>query len=102
VGTFVTTPTVTAESATIHIRSTVTNESATEAKLSLRVRLTGPSGSAVLSGKAINSEQLLILAPGDTADMDAETTLPKPDRWDSTTRDVHRSRNAAARWQSCR
>jgi beta-galactosidase len=81
-GTFVTTPAVSAESATIHIRSTVTNESATDAKLSLRVRLTGPSGSAVLAGKAITSSQLLVLSPGDTADMDAETTLPKPDRWD--------------------
>jgi beta-galactosidase len=81
-GTVVTTPAVSAESATIHVRSTVTNESATDAKLSLRVRLTGPGGSAVLAGKTINSAQLLVLAPGDTADMDAETTLPRPDRWD--------------------
>jgi beta-galactosidase len=62
-GTFVTTPAVSAESATIHVRSTVTNESATDAKLSLRVRLTGPGGSAVLAGKTINSAR----CPGPTA-----------------------------------
>ena len=79
-GTFVTTPTVTAESATIHIRSTVTNESATEAKLSLRVRL--PDRAAAPFFRQSATRATLILAPGDTADMDAETTLPKPDRWD--------------------
>ena len=42
-GTFVTTPDVSAESARIHIRTTVTNESAAPAHLSLRVRLTGPN-----------------------------------------------------------
>jgi beta-galactosidase len=81
-GTFVTTPAVMADSATIHIRSTVTNESATAAKLSLRVQLTGPNGSAVLAGKDISSAQPLDLAPGATADLNAETTIANPDRWD--------------------
>ena len=81
-GTFVTTPAVMADSATIHIRSTVTNESATAAKLSLWVQLTGPNGSAVLAGKDISSAQPLDLAPGATADLNAETTIANPDRWD--------------------
>ena len=81
-GTFVTTPAVMADSATIHIRSTVTNESATAAKLSLRVQLTAPNGSAVLAGKDISSAQPLDLAPGATADLNAETTIANPDRWD--------------------
>jgi len=81
-GTFVTTPAVMAGSATIHIRSTVTNESAAAAKLSLRVQLTGPNGSAVLAGKDISSTQPLDLAPGATADLDAEAAIANPDRWD--------------------
>jgi len=81
-GTFVTTPSVMVDSATIHVRSTVTNESAATAKLSLRVRLTAPNGSAVLAGKEISSAQTLDLAPGANGDLEAETTLPKPDRWD--------------------
>src|SRR5579863_3256091 len=47
-GTFVTTPNVTANSATVHVRTTVTNESAEPANLSLRVRITGPNGAPVL------------------------------------------------------
>lgn len=81
-GTFVTTPAVSADAATIHIRSTVTNESATPANLSLRIRLTAPNGTAVLAGKQISSLQALSVAPGASADLDAEATLPKPDRWD--------------------
>jgi beta-galactosidase len=80
-GTFVTTPSVSASSATIHIRSTVTNESEAGANVSLRVRLTGPNG-AVVSTKDISSGSPTNVTPGATADLDAETTLPKPDRWD--------------------
>jgi beta-galactosidase len=81
-GTFVTTPSVEADSATIHIRSTVTNESAASAKLSLRVQLTAPNGSAVLAGKEISSAHPLDLAPGANGDLEAETTISNPDRWD--------------------
>jgi beta-galactosidase len=81
-GTFVTTPAVSAESATIHVRSTVTNESATAAKLTLRVRLVAPNGTSIVTTKKITSAQPLTVAPGATTDLDAETTIPKPDRWD--------------------
>jgi len=81
-GTFVTTPDVNAASAVIHIRSTVTNESAGHASLSLRVRITAPNGTSVLANKQIASDLPLDVSPGATADLDAETTLPKPDRWD--------------------
>ena len=81
-GTFVTTPDVSADSATIHVRSTVTNESASPANLSLRVRLTAPNGTAITTTKPISSTAPLSLSPGATADLNAETKLPKPDRWD--------------------
>jgi beta-galactosidase len=80
-GTFVTTPSVMADSATIHVRSTVTNESATDAKLSLRVRLTAPNGSAIKTTKPIASEATDVAA-GATADLNAETSISNPDRWD--------------------
>src|ERR1039458_855248 len=81
-GTFVTTPEVSAAAATIHITATVTNESAAPVNLSLRVRITGPNGAPVLAGKEISSNQPLQVFPRATADLDAETVLPKPDRWD--------------------
>ncbi len=81
-GTFVTTPEVTAAAATIHITTTVTNESAAPANLSLRVRITGPNGASVLAGKEISSAEPVYISPRATTDLDAETTLPKPDRWD--------------------
>jgi beta-galactosidase len=80
-GTFVTTPKVSAESATIHIRSTVTNGSSASAKLALLVQFTTPSGDVVLTTKPIGSVPTVIAA-GATADLDAETTIPSPDRWD--------------------
>ena len=80
-GTFVTTPSVSADSATIHIRATATNESTAAAKLSLRVRLTGPNGATITTMKPITSEATEI-APGATADLNAETTISHPDRWD--------------------
>lgn len=81
-GTAVTTPGVSAGSATIHVRSTVTNESATPVNLSLRVRLTAPNGSPILAAKNISSVQPLYVSPGAVADLDVEATLPRPDRWD--------------------
>jgi beta-galactosidase len=60
----------------------VTNESAAAAKLSLRVQLTAPNGRTVLAGKTAQLEQPLVLAPGTTADLNAETTIANPDRWD--------------------
>jgi beta-galactosidase len=79
-GTFVTTPSVSAQSATVHVRSTAINESAAQAALSLQVRVLGPNGAAVL--KPIASAAPISLAPGATGDLEAETTLPSPDRWD--------------------
>lgn len=79
-GTFVTTPAVSAEQATVHIRTTVTNESSTAQRVSLRVQLTGPTGAS--AGKAYESAAAVTIAPGASADLDGETTVAKPDLWD--------------------
>jgi beta-galactosidase len=81
-GTFVTTPDASAASANVHVRTTVTNESAAGESLSLRVHITGPNGLPVPSMKDASSGQPLSIAPGATADLDAELVVPKPDRWD--------------------
>jgi beta-galactosidase len=81
-GTYVTTPNVSATAATVHIRTTVTNESAAGANLTLRVHLTGPNGAPMLATKDVTSIVPLYISPGATADLDAETIIPRPDRWD--------------------
>ncbi|MDR3744901.1 MAG: glycoside hydrolase family 2 TIM barrel-domain containing protein [Acidobacteriaceae bacterium] len=77
-GTFVTTPAVSAESATLHIRTTVTNESATAASLSLHLQLAAPNGTLISTFDTAP----VVVAPGASADLDAETKLARPDRWD--------------------
>ncbi len=77
-GTFVTTPQVSAQSATIHVRSTITNQSRSPSPVSLSITLLSPAGRPV---KTFTSPAATI-APGDTADLDTETSIPTPDRWD--------------------
>jgi beta-galactosidase len=80
-GTFVTTPEANAASVTVHVRSTVTNESATAVKLSLSVRLIGPNGAPIAGMKDVSSVAPVSVAPGASTDLEAEVTVPKPDRW---------------------
>ena len=80
-GTFVTTPKVTAESATIHVRTTVKNDSDAPANVSMLVTLNLPNGKPLLTYIPITSKPSLI-APHSSADLDAEISLPHPKRWD--------------------
>ena len=80
-GTFVTTPNVTANSATVHVRSTITNESSTPATLSLEVNITGPGGASVPTDEIATAAPVTV-APGAAADINAESIVPNPDRWD--------------------
>jgi beta-galactosidase len=78
-GTFVTTPIVSGTSATIHIRSTVVNDSAVSTTFSLLVQLRSPNGVIVASKKIVSSTA--DVPAGGIADLDAEAILPHPDRW---------------------
>jgi beta-galactosidase len=80
-GTFVTTPNVTADSAAVHVRTTVINESSAPAVLSLDMHITGPGGATVPTDD-ISTAAPVTVAPGATADLNAETVVPNPDRWD--------------------
>ncbi|MEO7578900.1 MAG: glycoside hydrolase family 2 TIM barrel-domain containing protein, partial [Massilia sp.] len=75
-GTFVTTPAVSGERATVHVRSTL--QSPGGGTYALAVSLVGPDGkvAASFNGKPVT------LKAGASADLDAETVLAKPDRWD--------------------
>lgn len=77
-GTFVTTPSVSAGSATIHVRSTVDNQSTAPSTIRLQVSLIAPDGRRV---KTFTSAPQTIAARADS-DLNAETTIPNPDRWD--------------------
>ena len=80
-GTFVTTPQVSAASATVHVRTTVTNDSGQDVTVTLAPELTSPTGAHVVIKPAFSSKPTTIPAH-DTVDLDAETTIPTPDRWD--------------------
>jgi len=77
-GTFVTTPSVSAGSASIHVRSTVTNQSTISSTVSLRVSLIAPNGHLV---KTFSSAPGTIGARAHV-DLEAETSITNPDRWD--------------------
>ncbi len=77
-GTFVTTPSVSAASASIHVRSIVTNQSATSSAVRLRVDLIAPDGRLV---KTFSSAPRTIAARAQS-DLEAETSIANPDRWD--------------------
>jgi beta-galactosidase len=80
-GTFVTTPEVSAESATVHVRSTVQNESDSPSTVTLSVELQLPNGSVLHTYKPIASKPVTI-EPHATSNLDVEFTVPHPDRWD--------------------
>src|SRR6185437_14587388 len=77
-GTFVTTPFVSTGAASIHIRSTVTDQSTTSSTVRLQVSLIAPDGRLV---KTFSSVPRTIAARAST-DLEAETTIANPDRWD--------------------
>jgi beta-galactosidase len=77
-GTFVTTPKVSATSATVHVRATVTNESDAPAIVTLSAELTSPHKTHL----RVAPTRPTTIAPHVTQDLDLEATVPNPDRWD--------------------
>lgn len=77
-GTFVTAPQVSAASATIHVRSSMINQSATPAAVRLQVALVAPNGHRVKSF----TSPVTTVGAGATSGLDAQATISQPDRWD--------------------
>ena len=80
-GTFVTTPKVSTESASIHVRVTVTNDSDKSASISIAPELISPTGVHLTAEPTFHSKPTTI-PPHESADLDVETNISHPDRWD--------------------
>jgi beta-galactosidase len=80
-GTFITTPKVSVESATIHVRVTVTNDSNNPTSVSIAPELLNPTGAHLTTEPAFHSKPTTIPAH-ESADLEVETTIPHPNRWD--------------------
>ena len=77
-GEFVTTPQVSAAQATVHVQTTVTNQSESPRQVSLRISLLDPAGKT--AGQAETASQTL--APGSSAQFDQDIAVNNPQRWD--------------------
>jgi beta-galactosidase len=78
-GTFVTTPKVSAESATVHVRTTVQNDSDKAANITLDI--TQVDGLPLALGALIAAKPARI-APHTSVDLETEFTVPHPGLWD--------------------
>jgi len=77
-GEYVTTPQVSATQATVHIQTTVTNETDVARPTAVHVTLLDPSGKD--AGQSESAPQTL--APGGSAQFDQDIVLPNPQLWD--------------------
>ncbi len=78
-GTFVTTPSVDEQAATVRVRSTVENHRGTEAEAVAEVVLLGPAGQPVADGA---KEAHIVLPPNGTGVLDQSFVITGPQRWD--------------------
>lgn len=77
--TFVTTPEVKADSAQVHVRSTVQNHTGAKITAHVRVELIDPDGNA--AGQA---DQSLAIDPKGSREIEQDFRIQKPQRWDIT------------------
>lgn len=77
-GTFVTTPRISANQATVHVRSTIVNQSAAAREISLRIEL---RDAANRLAQTANTKAVTIAA-GTSANIDQDLVVAKPVLWD--------------------
>ncbi|MBN1973823.1 MAG: DUF4982 domain-containing protein [Sedimentisphaerales bacterium] len=77
-GTFVTTPKITADAASVHVRSTVVNQSDTSRDVSLMVNILGPDGISVATAET----KAQPVPAGKTIDFEQDVTVNNPKLWD--------------------
>lgn len=87
-GTFVTTPQVAAEQATVHVRNTIINEGKEARSVSVQTLLIGPNGTTT-SGPASAAKSI---APGQTADFEQDIAVAKPAIWDPASPNMYQAR----------
>ncbi|HTQ38804.1 MAG TPA: glycoside hydrolase family 2 TIM barrel-domain containing protein [Pirellulales bacterium] len=80
---YVTTPKISADEATIHVHSTVTNQSDRPGEFVVETNLLDPEGKP--AGPKMAGEinyPVKKISPGETAEFDQDLTVPKPQLWD--------------------
>jgi beta-galactosidase len=77
-GTFVTTPRVSSNRATVHVRSTVINQSNSARDVSLRIELHGPDTRLV---RTVQTKSISVAAGG-AGDIEDDLEVTDPQRWD--------------------
>jgi beta-galactosidase len=85
--TFVTTPKVTDEEATVAVKTTIVNSGEKERLVRLRVWLSDPDGNSVGEFETVPRK----LAPGETAELGGEVVVKTPLRWDVETPRLYRA-----------
>ncbi len=76
-GTFVTTPSVSADNATVHVQSTVVNQSDAEQQVTVQLTLLDPTGQTVQTVQANQS-----VAAGQSVDFQQDIPVTTPQLWD--------------------
>jgi beta-galactosidase len=84
---FVTTPTITADKAVVHVQSTVVNEGSAEANTALTISLIGPDGRTA----ATQNVPAQTIAKGGTAQFNSDINLTKPALWDIDSPQLYRA-----------
>jgi beta-galactosidase len=85
-GVYITTPEVSAVQAKVSIKTRLTNESSTPAKVTVRTILYGPSGASAGQADAITT-----LAPGDSVEAAQEIVVSKPSVWSLETPSLYKA-----------
>ena len=75
---FVTTPTIEAAQATVHVAGSVVNQSEAPRTVSIEIAILGPNGKTVKTG----DPQSITVAPAKSADFQQDMALQQPDIWD--------------------
>ena len=95
-GTFVTTPKIAANSASVHVTSTIVNQSATAREVSLQIALVAPDGQLVATAETPARP----VAASQSSDFEADLTVAQPQLWNLESpalyRAVARVRSAGA------
>lgn len=83
--TYITTPQIDDKSAVVCIRSAVENHLTTESKVNVTITVFGPKGKK----QAVVNITDLVIAAGDTSELDETVTVKKPKRWDITSPNLY-------------
>jgi beta-galactosidase len=77
-GTFVTTPKINDQEASVHVRSTIINQDGKAHEFSIQTRIVAPTGAVVARSETPNRK----IEPGESLNIERDLTVRNPRRWD--------------------